>query len=123
MCILGMLQGREYIEWQWPFSWRTFHHVVGVHANHLSLNLLSCIKLWCTLYVAERADNVHSPYFYSNPLCILWSMHCVVRNYERIQVIKGGGWRGVVGLKCGCTSNFSLIKFILYSTTLSIFFC
>ncbi len=58
--------------------WRTFNHDGkispawwwwGVHAHPLSLDLPSRAKLWCTL---QLRGQIHSPYFYSTPICTLW---------------------------------------------------
>ncbi len=37
-----------------------------MHAHPLSLNLPSRAKLWCTLQMGRQ---VHSPHFYSTPVC------------------------------------------------------
>jgi hypothetical protein len=54
--------------------------VGGMHAHPLSLYLPSRTKLWCTL---QRRGRIHSPYFYSTPICTLCSsvqtpdiLHC-----------------------------------------------
>jgi hypothetical protein len=63
--------------------WRTFHgdgkiRVGGARPTPFSK---STIMYKVVVYALdERADNVHSPYFYSIFLFILWSLHCVVRN-------------------------------------------
>ncbi len=41
----------------------------GGNARPLSLNLPSRTKLWCTL---QLRGQIHSPYFYSTPVCTLW---------------------------------------------------
>ncbi len=68
----------EYTEWQRPLS--GVHSVMmeklsqagegaGVHAHPLLLYLLSRTKFWCTL---QLRGQIHSPYFYSTPICTLW---------------------------------------------------
>ncbi len=60
--------------------WRIFHQDGksspawwgwGVHALPLSLYLPSRTKMWCTLQLRGKI-HVHSPYFYSTPICSLW---------------------------------------------------
>ncbi len=67
--------------------WRTFHHDGKISpawggwawvrvdtAYPLSLHLLSRTKLWCTLQLKGQVL-VHSPYFYSTPICTLWELY------------------------------------------------
>jgi hypothetical protein len=42
----------------------------AVQAHPLSLYLPSCTKLCCTLQLSRQ---IHFPYFFSTPICTLWS--------------------------------------------------
>jgi hypothetical protein len=57
---------------------------IGVHA-HLSVYLPSRTKLWCML---QLRGQIHSPYYYSAPICTLWFS----------QPSGGVGGRGLFGL-------------------------
>ncbi len=51
----------------------------GVYAHPLLLYLPSCTKLWCTLHLRGQ---IHSPCFYSTPICTLWS-NCLHKSCNR----------------------------------------
>jgi hypothetical protein len=68
---------RVHTEWQWPFS--------GVHSIMMEKSAqsgegatpftINTITYKAVVYApAERAD-IHSPYFYSTPVCTLWLKH------------------------------------------------
>ncbi len=91
--------------------WRTFHHDGkmspgwwrwGAHAHPLSLYLSSHTKLQCTL---QLSGQIHSPYFYSTPMCTCGSSN--LPHPSTACSLRFNGW----------TTTYPFVLFLHYSTS------